>query len=303
MLTRKISLIGFFVTVSVAILIWGINYLNGNNLFVKDQTYYAVYNKVNGLVETAPVFINGYQIGQVRTLNFHGKRADRLIAKITISSDIKLPRKSIAEIYAVDLMGTKGIRIIPGHSDKFHNTGDTLKSKFSQEFSDKVLGQIDPLKIKIEQLLGSVDTLVNNTRRMVDKKNKQNLGTVLNNLAQISKNLNVLVDKNQTSISQSIARIDTFSRTLEKNRKHIDTTLQNMASLSDSLKESNIKSSLLAMNDISRAIQKRTGSAGSFVYNDTLYQNLENSTKELEKLLRDIQENPKKYVHFSLFGK
>lgn len=303
MVKQKIVLIGVFITFSAAVLVWGVNYLNGNNILLPENAYYAVYSKVNGLVKTSPVYLNGYKIGQVRDLGFKDSRSGKLVAKITIDNDLKLPKHTTAEIHAVDLTGTKGIRIIPGKQKDYHKPGDTLKSKFDPEFTSKILDQLDPIKGKAERLIVQMDTLVNKTRQIVNETNQENIHKTLANLAQVSKNLNVLVEKNQKSLNQTFARIDSFSMTLEKNNTKLDTTMHNLMAVSDSLKNSNLKSSLLAINNITKAIKKQKGSMGKLVYNDTLYYNLENATSELEKLLRDIQKDPKKYVHFSLFGK
>ncbi len=302
MVKRKITLIGVFVVLSLALLIWGVNYLNGTNILKNRQSYYAIYKQVGGLVKTSPVLLNGYQIGQVGELNFTAPGSGKLIAKISVEADIKLPQKTIAEIASIDLTGTKGIRIIPGVGKGFHESGDTLISRYQEALTTRLMGQIDPLKLKAERLIATMDTLVNKTSKIVDQNNQKHVSNILANVSQLSKNLNLLIKKNQDTLKQSIARIDTVSATFEKNAANLDTTMQNLRAISDSLRHSKLKSTLLALNKIASNIKDQKGTMGSLVYNDTLYQNLENTTGELEKLLRDIQKNPKKYVHFSLFG-
>ena len=302
MVQRKLILIGVVVTLSLGVLIWGVNFLKGINLFVSENVYYAVYKNVNGLVETGGVYLNGYEIGQVESIDLTGDNSGKLIARLLIEEDIDIPKGSVAEIYSVDIMGTQGIRIKRGKSKEKHQPGDTLKSSFNSGLAGKVEEKIGPVADNAKDLIKNLDTIVNKADKMVDTQTTKNINLIINNLASTTTHLNQVIKSEGQKLDRIFTKLDSFSTTLASNRKQLDISLSNISAISDSLKSADIKSTLSDINSITTSIDSGKGSLGKLVYNDTLYINLENASKELENLLKDIQKNPKKYVHFSIFG-
>ena len=169
---KKSSLakIGFLVFAAIAIFIWGVNYLKGIDIFKQENEYYIVYNKVDGLVSSSPVLINGLRIGQVRSINFHEDMSGRLIVEIASDKKYKIPKNSVARIFSSDLLGTRSIEIIFSDSTTFHVSGDTLRSDIEQSLAEQVSLQMLPLKNKAEDLLEEIEIAMKIIQRVFNEE-------------------------------------------------------------------------------------------------------------------------------------
>ena len=135
----KIGIIGIF---SILLLIWGISFLKGNNIFGNSNVYYSTYKNIDGLESSAPVRINGLTVGNVTEIYFHPNNSGDIIVQFTINDDIRFPRNSIAKIYNSDIMGTKAVQLIYGNSNLFASPGDTLFADIENGLKDEVNKQV-----------------------------------------------------------------------------------------------------------------------------------------------------------------
>ena len=174
--------LGIIITVAIAVTIWGINFLKGKNILKPSNNYYAFYDDVGGLDVNAKVYMNGFRIGQVDEIYFDENGNGNLAVVLAINKPFQIPDKSIAEVFSADLMGTKAIRIIKSESGQLHASGDTLMTSFAPGLDQQIQNQIIPLKDKTENLIETVDSLLQDLNYIFDDRAKKSLHESILNL-------------------------------------------------------------------------------------------------------------------------
>ena len=281
----------------------GYNFLNSTSLFKKENTLFALYENVEGLQVGTKVTVNGLSVGKVADIDFL-PGTNKILVSFTIRNDVVFSKNSVAELYEAGLIGGKSIAIHPVYDNyiKF-KSGDTLKSSVKPGLTDVVNQQIAPLQQKLEKVLSNADSLFSGVNDVLNSEGKNNLSTTLENLSSAVKNSD-----------EFISRLNSISKNQNKN---INRTIENLSmiteslnKISDSLSQSSLKQTIYNFeklssnfNQVLMEIQNGNGTINKLIYQDSLYQNLKNSSKAIEILLKDLKSNPKRYVHFSLFGK
>lgn len=311
----KPFIIGFTFILAIVIFVWGFNYLKGRDLFKKQEFLYARYHTVNGLVAAKPVYVNGLQVGQVSRLYFAPDLSGDIIVELVIQNKFPIPKNSIAHIFSADLMGSKSITLILGDSKVPVKSGDTLLTSVEGSLMESVNKQVAPLKAKAEVLMGSVDTLIAAFNTVMNDETVKSLSssikdiqTTFKNLSSTTSRLDDLATSEGNRLSNILTNTDSLIATLNSNREGLSRIIGNFESISDSLSKANIAaiiykadSSINSLNQILAKINEGQGTAGKLMNNDSLYRELNKSAEELNKLLKDVRENPKRYVKFSLF--
>ena len=311
----KDAKIGLVVIGAIVILIWGVNFLKGFNIFSSEQVFYARYERVDGLKKSSSVTLKGYKIGQIKSIKFSSASADHLLVEFSISDQFKLPANSIARIESADIMGTKEIKLIPGKGKTMLQTGDTLKGSIEGDLKEQVSLQMLPLKNKAEKLMSGVDSVLTVIQYIFNKNTRDNLtrsfGSIehtFKKLENASGTLDTIITGQKSHLENIFSNVDSITENLKDNNKNVTTILSNFSSISDSLSTANIaqtinnaKTTLKQTSEILEKINSGKGSMGMLINNDTLYTNLEAASNGLTNLLIDVKNNPKKYMHFSLF--
>jgi len=292
--------VGFVSIVAIAILVWGYNYLKGTNLFNSNKTVYTEYPFIGGLAKSSPVIVNGFQVGLVSDVYFKEDQSGNLMVELVITDrDLKIPSNSVANLISLDLLSSKGIGLTLGDSDVELLDGDTIKSHFEKSMLDDVSEQLLPMKQKAEKLMISLDstiivskTTLENLNKLFDEQNQRNLKLSLINL------------------KTTLEKFETFADNANTTMNTLKPTVKKYGDLADSLKQVDINTTLKKANksfeEITAVMQKMNngeGTMGQLMTNDSLYKNLESVTRDLDKLLIDMEANPKRYVHFSIFGR
>jgi len=302
----KEAKIGIIITITLAILIWGINFLKGKNILVKNNTYYAVFDEISGLKETSPVYIGGYKIGLVESIAFHKTKLGKLVVGFTIENNFTIPLNSKIIIYSSDIMSTKALKFELSDTNVFYKDNDTIPSEVEDGLQTMIEKQIIPIKEKTETLIESMDSVIS----ILDADTRTKIKNTIYHLNNVSNEIDILISTEREKLTIIFSNIESISSNLEKNNAKITAILSNLSSVSDSIAKSNITSvinnaniSLLEFNAITHKINSGEGTIGLLLHNDSLYNHINNSANDLDKLLIDLKENPKKYVHFSVFGK
>ena len=301
-LSREIKT-AFLVIVGVLLFIFGFSFLKGKSLFKKDKIIYTVYEEVEGLVEGAKVTINGLVIGKIMKIDFL-PNTTRILITMSVRSELDFSPHSEAILYEAGLIGGKAIQIDPVFDSKIKvKSGDTLVSALKPGLTELINKQIEPLQLKIENMLTSADSLFIGVGNILNNDSQENLKSILKNLSLSTSKIN----------DASISLVDI----LKKNQSNINITFENFAETSDNLKtitdsisQANLAvainkfmNTIESLDGIVATIESGNGTMGKLVKDETLYQNLSQASKELEDLLSDLKSHPKRYVHFSLFGK
>ena len=281
----------------------GFNFLNGTSLFKSENSYFAVYDNVEGLQVGTKVTISGLAVGKVAQIDFL-PNTSKILVSFTLRNDISFSKNSVAELYEAGLIGGKSIAILPVYDNASKlKDGDTLQASIKPGLTDVVNQQIAPLQQKLESVLVNADALFTGVNQVLNQEGRENLSVTLNDLSKTVKNINAVAG----SLNQVLSKQD---KNLNTTLNNLATISDNMNQLSDSLAQSNIKQSidnfettLIKLNGLLANLEEGKGSMGKLLKDEQLYNNIESSTKEIELLIKDLKEHPKRYVHFSLFGK
>lgn len=293
---------GIIALLVIAMFIWGFSFIKGSNLLENHRTFYAEYNNVQGLSPSAPVTINGLRVGAINSIHFHPKKTGILIVKFSLESDYKFSNNSIAEIYSPDFISGKSIKILPSYTGDNAVSGDTLRGNIEAGLLGALNDQIAPLQSKVDNFLTNADTLLQGFNAIFDQESQVNLKQ---SIAKLNSTLSTF-----QHTSKSLDKMLSEDGKIDSILSNATIASNNLISLTDSLNNANIKSTIKKLettlnnfNGILAGIEEGKGSMGKLLKDDGLYKNLEGASKEMEELLREMKLNPKRFVHFSLFGK
>ena len=303
---NKETKIGIVAVIAISLLIWGFNFLKGKNILFTSNYYYAVYSHIDGLEDASPVLLNGYKVGVVEQIKFHKYQRGNMVVRFSVEKDIKVPVNSIASIEPASLIAGKIINIKFSNSEKYCKKGDTLTGIVEIDMLTSLSNELIPIKDKAERLIESMDSVLS----IFDKDRREGLQKSLDNLKLITTDISGLVTEEKDKLAGIINNFESISNNLKNNNEKISNVLANFSNISDSLAQANIKTTVLnanktlfELNQIAAKINNGEGTIGLLIHNDSLYVNLNSLAADLDKLVIDLNENPKRYVHFSLFGK
>lgn len=309
----KTSKIGIVFAISFMVLVWGINFLKGRDIFRTEKVYIARYKNVGGLETSTVVQLNGLKIGYVREIYFADDLSGDLIVKIAVFNKFPLPVGTTAEIANNDLLGSKVVKLSLGKSSQFYQHNDTIKTKIESDLMSQVTEQIAPIKAKAERLIVSLDSIVSGvslllnseSRRNIEKSIKQ-ISLTMENLEQISSDLSQVVSTQKTNLSASIINLKELTENLNKDSKALGKILNNFSAISDSINPAELKSTITHLNrsaagleTILSNINNSNGTLGLLVKDSTLYTQLTESSENLNRLLIDLKTNPHRYLKIS----
>lgn len=300
---------------AVIILIWGINFLKAKALFDRNNVFYGVYERVDGLKVSSSVVYRGYSVGQVNAIRFIGERFDRVLVQFTVGKKLEIPANTIAAIQSADLMGSKSINLLPGDDARYAQNGDTLKTQMELGLMQQINKQIAPLKKKAENIMVSLDTVLVSLQDILSsndngnvKNSLKSIGRTLNNVEHASGSLDRLLTEESSRISGILANINSITENLEHNNTNISRSLDNVAVISDSLRMVNLSKTIYRLNHILLQadsvmvkVNRGKGTIGELVNDDNLYYSLAEASNNLNKLLIEFKANPKRFVNLSVF--
>ncbi len=303
---------------SIAAFVWGINFLKGTNLFSHKYYLYAVYPKIDNLIPANPLLIKGYKIGQVNSITLIQHQGEtKVLVKFILTEDVDIPKGSIARAISADLLGSKAVEIIPGKSTELVKSGDTLIAETEQGLKESFSKQFAPIQAKAENLIGNIDSVMTVVNMMLNARTRDNIEKTFESvkraiisLEKTAYKIDDLIGSEKAKMSAILSNLSSITSNLSKNEQKINNILGNVSTITDSLAKANLKSavenaskSLKEMNILLARINDGQGTLGKLAKNDSLYNNLNKSAEDLDKLLADLRLNPGRYVHISVFGK
>lgn len=287
--------------------------MKGRDLFKTEKVFYARYKNVGGLEPSTVVLLNGLKIGYVRDIYFAEDYSGDLIVKIAIHNKFPLPVGTEAEIASSDLLGSRIVKLNLGVSNQYYENNDTLKTKVESDLMQQVSEQLAPIKAKAESLMVSLDSIVSSVSLILDGESRRNItqsiqqiSYTMTNLEHISRDLSDVVGEQKNNLSSTITNFKDISQNLSNNSQKLDRIMENFSSVSDSLKSAEIKTTIENLNksveDIQLVLGKinnSEGTLGLLVNDPRLYQNLNYTSENLNRLMIDLKQNPKRYINFS----
>lgn len=311
--------LGVLIVITLTILIWGLSYLKGKDVFKKSNNYFVVYDRIDGLQESNKITMNGFQVGQVYNIQFLPDNSGRLVVTLMMDQNFKIPVNSVAQIISSDIMGTRTIKMVFSQEKTFYQSGDTIPGAIESDLKEQVSMQVLPLKNKAEQLLGTVDSaivaltvILNEDARKNLSQSFANINRSINNIEKTTSDLQQIVSAQKGNIQLTMENVRDITSALSKNSKELENTIKNMSSFSDTLSRlpitpvvENIALASEQLLDLINKMNSTESSAGLLLNDDQLYRSITELSENLSTLIKDIQTNPKRYLEFSAidFGK
>jgi len=304
-ITRELKT-GIVAIIVIALFIWGYNFMKGLNLFDgPSKTYLTEYNNVQGLNTASVVTINGVEVGKVVNIKFNKdpEKRGNLIVEFSVETDFEFSKNSVAKIYSASLMGGKSLAVVPSYVGEIAKPGDYLSGEIESDIFSSVTEKLNPLQAKVESVIVSADSLMFGLNEIIDKQSRAKLRSsisdineTISNFKKISVSLDKLMKSNDVKLENTLTNAELMT--------------QNLAKLSDSLVNSNLgqtvknlETTVSSINEILATVESGEGTIGKLLKDEGMYNNLTNSSKQLEELLKEMKLHPKRFVHFSLFGK
>lgn len=288
--------IALVAVVGIIVLYFGLQFLKGMTLFSTDNRYFVKFQDVSGLSVASPIFANGYRVGVVENIEFNYGNTSEIVASIGVDKNMQVPKGSRAEI-ATDLMGNVKVQLVLGNvADGVVAPGDTITGGQQVGAMGKAADMIPTIQQmlpKLDSILASVNTLLADPA----------IASSLHNVDQITANLS----RTSQDLSQLTAQLN---RQMPQMLKNADGVLANTNQITKNLNELDIAATMTSVNTTLKNVEQMTatlnskeGTLGLLMRDPGLYNNLNSTMMHADSLMMDLKQHPKRYVHFSVFGK
>lgn len=313
---------GLIVVLSMALLIYGVNYLKGNSFFGGDDVYYAYFPTSGALTPSSSVTMNGVEIGKVLSV-------DLVDPNKYVDPDKRVLVKFNIQTQQLRLAKGSGIQIVPGvlstgiqleqnyiGDEGFHQIGDTLPGTVSEEITEQIEKQLLPVKRKMEDLMTSIEGIVNSVTSFWDTSAANTLDQGLNEVkiaiarfGRVAYNVDNMIADERAKLGRIFDNVESITKNFKASNDEITKAVGNVTQLTDSLLTVDFK---LAMDEAVGTLQKLNklleetsegnGTLGKLLEDEQLYNELNRTNQELQELVEDIKVHPERYIHVSVFG-
>lgn len=289
----KIALVAI---VGLVVLFYGLNFLKGLSIFSSEKIYYIKFKDVSGLSQSSPIYANGFRVGVVKEVIFDYSNPESVKVAVNVDKQLNMPEGTSAEIVS-DVLGNVQVNLLIGD-----NKGRQLEpgAVIEGEINEGALGQVKKMIPTIEKMLPKLDSIMTNLNVLLTDpavaQSLHNVETVTANLTTSTRQLNMLMGQlnrdvpamtqragrlmdNANMVAENLTKVD-----VEQTMRKVNATLDNVQQFTEQLNSNN-------------------GSLGLLMRDQSLYNNLNSTMQSADSLLINLRENPKRYVHFSLFGR
>ncbi|QNL22757.1 MCE family protein [Hyphobacterium sp. CCMP332] len=297
--------IGILALVSISILYFGFNFLKGSDFLTSNHTYYAYYEEISGLTVSNQVLVNGYSVGRVSSISIEQGENTRVKVSLDVSKEVIVGKDAVALLMDTDLLGGKAIELQTGDIKNPAKNYDTIQGRMDKSLPEVFADKAMPIVEGLDSTITNINEFFKSYA--FASKEIQEMFVQAKELMAASQKI---VYENRQNLKAISDNLKSSTDEFKKSSEDVRIILENMRSVSDSLTQIEINKtlkslnrSLVSMDSITTQISSGEGSLGKLVYNDSLYDNLNAVSSDLDKLLIDFREKPKRYVHFSIFGK
>ena len=298
--------IGIIAVIIIGISIWGFNFLKGQNLLDSgSRTFKVEYARIGGLSKSSAVTINGLKVGKVDNIEFDSslEKRGQLLVTFIIDNEFEFSKRSIVKIYSPNPLSGSNLAIIPNYEGDMAISGDLLQGEIEESLFTSIGERLNPLQQKIESVIVRTDTLFGGLNKVLNDKTISGINSSIANLSA------TIIDIRKTiaAVNSMVADNQENLKITIENTKNITTNFSKVSENINALDFNEIidkaDQAIGNFNEMSKKINAGEGTIGQLLNDKRMYDNLEAATGELEQLLRDIKLNPKRYIHFSVFGK
>ena len=281
---------------ALLVLYFGLHFLKGMTLFSGDNKYYVKFKDVSGLSVASPIFANGYRVGVVEEIMFDYQNTGEIVAAIDVDTELSVPKGSRAEI-ATDLMGNVKVLLVLGNAaDGMVAPGDTITG--SQQvgamgMAADMIPAVQQMLPKLDSILASVNTLLADP---AIANSLHNVDQITADLTRTSHDLSLLTAQLNRQMPQMLQNADGVLA----NTNQITKDISNMDFAATM---TSVNTTLKNVEQMTAALNSREGTLGLLMRDPSLYYNLNSTMMHADSLMLDLKQHPKRYVHFSVFGK
>lgn len=314
--------VGLLVVLGLLLLFVGVNFLKGGSVFGKTREFYTQFPNSEGLKISNEVQLNGLKVGQVQDVGLHPNNPDIILVRYSIDNDeLQIPVGSTVELISSDILGTKALdlslNLEPGVEIAYYESGDTIGGSIAMSLEDQINEEILPLKKKTEELIGSVESIIVSVNAFWDTsaaytidESLYEVRDAIGQFSELANNLSILITTETEKVSGILNDVNQITDNLADKSDEIANTIDNISAISDTLADSEIKAvidetklTLIELNGVLGKVNEGQGSLGMLLHTDSLHNELVETNQSIQNLLDDMEANPNKYVHFSLFGR
>ncbi|MBO7608632.1 MAG: MCE family protein [Muribaculaceae bacterium] len=297
---KKNILIAVTVIASLCLLYWGIEFLKGVNMFKPANFYYAKFEKVDGLIEAAPVTINGFPVGQVREITYDYS-TNQISVMLALNKDLKLPMGSLAHIQS-SLTGASTLVINLGDGDTYYKVGDEIEGVVGGGIMDKVSKDVVPqvmgIMPKVDSIMGNVNAIVANP---AIQSSVYRLDAITAQLAQSSKQLTQLLTVLNRQVPGVMTNVNTITNNLNGTTDNLHVMSGTIKSLPIDSTVSQLNATIANLQTLSEKLNDKNSSLGLLLNDKSLYNNADKAIADLDSLFIDIKKHPKRYINLKVF--
>ena len=294
---------GVIVLLLGATMYWLIYFLKGRDIFNKFSLYHIEYQSVEGISATSPVYIRGLKVGTIKEISYNSQK-DIFHVIVQLESKYSIPTNSVAQIFSADLLGSKAIRINIGNSIQILDNNEYMQSDISTDILNYLAIELPSIKAQISVILQGLDTSVVRLNSILGIQNQVNIEHTLELLSQTMhhfRSLGEWINGETPQIHTIVENLYQLSAALSTGSTNLETTLSNLSAFSDSLNRANISGAIRTFDLLLDQIKNPDGSIGRLLYSDEIHQNLAHLLSNLDSLVLNISQNPKKYFRISVF--
>lgn len=296
----KIALVAI---VGIVVLFFGLHFLKGMPVFSTDKVYYASFKDINGLSSSNPIYADGYQVGNVKSIIYDYNKSGRVLVEFQVDNDLRIPKGSSAEIMS-DLMGNIKMNLLLANNPRERvEPGDTIQGNLDAG----LMGSVQSLVPAVAAMLPKVDSILSSVNMLLAdpalRASLHNIQTISSNLAVTSAGLNRLVAEANGKVPGILSKADYAMGKAGSTLNNADRLSANLAQLDVAQTLAKVDRTLDNVESVTRQLNSPNGSLGLLMRDPGLYNNMNSTVRSADSLLTDLKKHPKRYVHFSLFGK
>ena len=282
--------------VAIVVLFYGLQFLKGLTVFSNDDSYYVTFTDVSGLSASSPVYANGYKVGVVKDIIYDYSPEGKIVAVMGLDKNMRVPQGTRAEI-ASDLLGNIKVNLVLG-KDPLHMLagGDTISGSAEEGMMSKIgamMPAIEAIIPKLDSIMTSLNILLADPAL---RNTLHNVEGMTGNLNSTSQNLKAL----SASLNRDVPGMMTKANGVLDNTQQLT---QNLSQVDVVALTESVNKTLENVEEMTKKLNSNEGTLGLLMRDATLYNNLSSTAASADSLLIDLKAHPKRYVHFSVFGK
>lgn len=301
-LTKEVR-IALVTIAGIVLLFFGLNFLKGRALFSNRNIYFARFSDISGLSASNPIYADGYQVGIVRSINYNYERSGIVLVQFEVDNDLRIPKGSSAEIES-DLMGNVKMNLLLANNPHERvEVGDTIQGGIN----GGMLGTVGQLMPVVEKMLPKLDSILSSVNALLAdpalSQTLHNAQATTANLVVSTRELNTLMASLNHRVPGMMNKADYVLSEAGQTMHNTKTLTSNLAAVDVAGTMAKVDKTLANVHQFTDRLNSKNSSLGLLMNDASLYNNLNTTVLSADSLLTDFKARPKRYIHFSVFGR